>query len=175
MLVDLDEAVQKLMQFDLLALEQVHDAFYPSIHRYVEFRLQQTSQVNSITKQVFINLVETLRNRAKTIDDLPRWLFTSCAELVDQQISDHYSIDIRNQSNPPETDAANDEITWLKQLVQKSLYGLPFEYQHILALRFCETRTVDEVARLAGKSIMDVKTIQFHALTALRELLEKEP
>ena len=48
------------------------------------------------------------------------------------------------------------------------------EQQHVLALRFSEERSLDETARIIGKSVTAVKALQFRALASLRRLLRED-
>lgn len=162
-------------KFDPILLEQIHDLYYPAIHRYIDFRLSDSLIVDQTTRQVFVHLAEAIHKRPKSIGNLQVWLFDSAARLVDQQLDHHPQEEFDNNPDPDQKDhSQEDESIWLRHLVRTALHQLPNEYQHILALRFCETRSVDEVARLSGLPMNDVKTIQYIALVSLRELLEKE-
>lgn len=172
---DLNTIIHSIQQFDPIVLEQIHDHYYPMIHHYIDFRLSETPIVDQITNQVFIHLAEVIHKRPKSIGNLQVWLFDAADRLVEQHLDHPPREEIDANPKPdPEDRTQEDEGIWLRHLVRKALHQLPNEYQHILALRFCETRGVDEVARLSGLPINDVKTIQYIALVSLRELLENE-
>lgn len=66
------------------------------------------------------------------------------------------------------------EQTWQQELVRNAMKELTPEQQHVLALRFAEERSLDEAARILGKSVTAVKALQFRAVAALRRALEQK-
>jgi RNA polymerase sigma-70 factor (ECF subfamily) len=63
------------------------------------------------------------------------------------------------------------DYDWQQQAVRQALRQLTYEQQHVLALRFAETRSFAEIARVMGKSVGAVKNLQYRALGALRHEL----
>ncbi len=72
------------------------------------------------------------------------------------------------QDNPLEAVAANLEI----ERVRKALWRLPAEQRlRVIALRFLEERSHEEVAAILGKTAEATRALQHRALEALRRLL----
>ena len=57
--------------------------------------------------------------------------------------------------------------------VREAFDQLTSDQQHVLALRFGQELSLEETARIVGKTITAVKALQFRALASLRRLLEK--
>ena len=63
------------------------------------------------------------------------------------------------------------EKAWQRKEVRAALEKLTSEQQHVIALRFSEEYSLEETAELMDKSVGAIKTLQFRALTALRQML----
>jgi RNA polymerase sigma-70 factor, ECF subfamily len=177
--LDLADAISQARQLDTLALGKIYDHYYPQIYRYTVFRLGDEQASQEVIAQVFDRFIEILQKRRKSIDDLPGWLHEATRQLVD----DHLNLTNKNPDQKqkgdntlaqPDHEPVDNEITWLRHLVSKSLQRLLPDQQHLLALRFAESCSPEETARLMGININDVKFIQFDALLSLRRLLEQE-
>jgi RNA polymerase sigma-70 factor, ECF subfamily len=176
---DLVDITLRARQFDIVALGQLYDHYYPQIFRYAIFRLGDEQTCREIIAQVFSRFIVTLKKRQKSIDEASGWLFETTRHLVDDHLSQksRNPAQIMTMESPPVTsdpESINGEIIWLRRLVCKSLQLLIPEQQHLLALRFAGSCSPDETARMMGININDVKTIQFEALLSLRRLLEHE-
>lgn len=58
-----------------------------------------------------------------------------------------------------------------RQEVRRAIQKLTNEQQHVLALRFADQRSLDETAKIIGKSVSAIKALQFRALVSLRRYL----
>jgi RNA polymerase sigma-70 factor, ECF subfamily len=177
--LDLADAVLKARQFDIAALGQIYDHYYPQIYRYVIFRLGDEQASREIIAQVFGRFLETLKKQRKSTDMLHAWLLEEARQLVEDHLPQAARNPIQrlegNQSPPlGDHESLDGDMIWLRNLVCKSLQLLIPEQQHVLAIRFSEPCSPDETARIMGININDVKTIQFEALLSLRRLLEQE-
>jgi RNA polymerase sigma-70 factor (ECF subfamily) len=177
--LDLDNAILQARQFDIVALGQIYDHYYPQIFRYAVFRLGNEPTSQEIITQVFTRFLETLKKRRKSIDELPGWLFEATRQLVEDHLNQAtgnplQAVEGENTLASKDHKSTDSEIIWLRRLVFKSLQLLIPEQQHLLALRFAGACSPDETARIMGKNINDVKAIQFEALLSLRRLLEQE-
>ncbi len=65
------------------------------------------------------------------------------------------------------------EDSFQRQEVRHAFQKLTSEQQNVLALRFADERSLDETARIIGKSISAVKALQFRALASLRRYLDE--
>jgi len=162
-------------RLDSRALAAIHDRYYPDLYRYLLYRTSDEHAAEDMTSEVFMRLLDALHS-GKAPDNLPAWLFGVAGHLA----ADYF----RRQSRRPqiplsETLAAADpqpeseaEARMKAAAVRSALAGLTEEQQRVLALRFGEGRSLDQVARAMEKSVTAVKQLQFRAVAALRRRLE---
>lgn len=169
---DLKHVIEQTNQHDLSALGQLYDHFAPQLKRYLDFRLAPEPTAQQVHRQVFDHYLAALQNQPHLAGDPARFLFTAAQKFTDQVLSQAAPTPTQSSANP--TGAAQKETVWLGQLVRRSLSKLTAEQQHLLALRFSNGFSIEEIARLLGRHPNQVKTLQFDALEQLRMHLEEE-
>jgi RNA polymerase sigma-70 factor, ECF subfamily len=178
--IDLDDTLERARRMDANALAQIHDRFYPEVYRYVRFRLQREQICEDITAEVFLRLLDALNRRHGPDHNLRGWLFATASNLVNDHLRRRYSRPVENldeQENHPDHmphPESSVEQMWEQEKVRQAIEKLTPEQQHVLALRFTEDRSLDETAKIVGKSVNAVKALQFRALGSLRRLLSDE-
>ncbi len=164
---------------------QIHDRYYPQVYRYVRFRLGAEQVSEDIASEVFLRLIDALHQRRGPSQTLRGWLMGTASNLVNDYLRRQYKRPVENLEDHVNTlpsgldtspESQLDEF-WQRQQVRQAFTKLTQEQQHVLALRFSEECSLDETARIVGKSVTAVKALQFRALASLRRFLdsEKEP
>ncbi len=174
-----DQPAPSLHRLDAQALAEVHDRYYPVVYRYVAYRLEDPLAVEDIVSEVFLGLLNALQKRGSEIRDLRAWLLGAAHNQVQDLLRKKYRRntapleDVENLPNHqlPEADV---DGRLQRQTLQRLLGRLTDDQQHVLALRFSQELSVDDTARMMGKSVSAVKVLQFRALAALRRLLEEK-
>ncbi|TLN12613.1 sigma-70 family RNA polymerase sigma factor [bacterium] len=174
----LENLLARAKKQDMQSLAALHDQLYPLVYRYVSYRLEDEQLREDITSETFVRLLDVLNKRGHTIQDLRAWLIGTAAHLV----SDHY----RQQYRRPESDLEQHEDLsdghtpeqateqrQIQQAVRQAMYRLTEVQQHVLALRFSQELSLEETARILGKSVNAVKVLQFRALAALRRAMDE--
>jgi RNA polymerase sigma-70 factor (ECF subfamily) len=156
-------------------LAMIHDNLYPVVYRYVRYRLEDEQVCEDIASEVFLRLIDAVNNRKHTIKNLRGWLLGTASHLVNDQLRMNYTRPVEvleehhTQADPSPEEVA--EASWQQRQVRSALRRLTLEQQHVIALRFSEERSLEETARLMDKTVGAVKTLQFRALAALRQIL----
>jgi len=156
-------------------LAMIHDNLYPVVYRYVRYRLEDEQVCEDISSEVFLRLIDAVKNRNHTIKNLRGWLLGTASHLVNDHLRMNYSRPVEaleehhKLGDPSPEEVA--EASWQQRQVRSALRRLTLEQQHVIALRFSEERSLEETARLMDKTVGAVKTLQFRALTALRQIL----
>jgi DNA-directed RNA polymerase specialized sigma24 family protein len=166
---DLSGVIEQAQRFDLHALGQVFEIFFPQIYRYSAFRLGDGLATSELCNLVFARLLEALKQQPKAIGDMQTWLFATTQIQVEQYLTQPGAQHTSESAALPGGEAA-----WLGRLVRASLQRLIPEQQHLLALRFGCAFTLEETARLMRRNVSEVKSMQMEALTGVRLLMEKE-
>lgn len=166
-------------QLDPGALAQIHDCFYDPIYRYARYRTGDDQVAEDAASEVFLRLLDALQEGKAPSKSLRGWLFSTASHIVNDHFRRHYRFqkdDLEAHATLPanaETDPEYQLETRLThEQLQATLAHLTPEQQHVVALRFGQGLSHQEVSQLLGKSEGAVKLLQFRALKALRDLLE---
>lgn len=181
---EIQEVIDQARQLDLYALGQLFDIAYPAVYRYVSFRLGEGAETDQVVDNVFNDLLIGFsaagsaaakgRRKGRPAADLFPWLFKTAGDLVDSRISAQKGHKTAAASNRTADPGGHDEKAWLGRLARKCLSQLPIDQQRLIALRFSQASSLEEVARISGNNFVDLRLSQMEALTSLRKLLEEE-
>jgi RNA polymerase sigma-70 factor, ECF subfamily len=156
-------------------LALIHDHLYPVVYRYVRYRLEDEQVCEDIASEVFLRLIDAVKNRNHSIKNLRGWLLGTASHLVNDHLRMNYTRPVEAlEEHHAQVDPSPEEVaeaSWQQRQVRSALQRLTLEQQHVIALRFSEERSLEETARLMDKTVGAVKTLQFRALTALRQIL----
>jgi RNA polymerase sigma-70 factor (ECF subfamily) len=179
--IELDETLKRARNLDAKALAQIHDRYYPEIYRYVRYRLDNEQVCEDITSEVFLRLLDALHQKRGPNQSLRGWLFGTASNLVNDHLRHHYSRPVEGleehaesgRSAGPNTPEQFLEASFQRQEIRRAYRKLTGEQQHVLALRFADERSLEETAKIIGKSVSAVKALQFRALASLRRHLDE--
>ncbi len=170
-----DDSLDRLRGLDPADLARIHDQFYPEVYRYVRYRLDDEQVCEDITSEVFLRLLQALQKQDYTIENMRGWLFRTAFHLLNDHLRARYARPVgdldENAPAPGPSPEGLAERAWQNWQVREAIQKLTPDQQNVLALRFAEDRPLEETARLMGKSVAAVKTLQFRALASLRRLL----
>jgi RNA polymerase sigma-70 factor, ECF subfamily len=180
--IELDDTLKRARKLDANALTQIHDQYYPEIYRYVRYRLDNEQVCEDITSEVFLRLLDALHQKRGPNQSLRGWLFGTASNLVNDYLRRHYARpveELKEHSDNSHSDVSNSpeqslDDSFQRQEIRWAIQKLTNEQQHVLALRFADERSLDETAKVIGKSISAVKALQFRALASLRRYLDEQ-
>ena len=173
----MDRELQSLLAEnpDPYTLAKVHDSLYPVVYRYVHFRLADEEVCEDICSEVFLRLMSTLKDHHRPINNLKGWLLGTASHLINDHLRMSYSRPVEAlQEYHPVADPSPEEAAenaWQQSRVRAALMKLTSDQQHVIALRFSEEYSLEETARLMDRTVGAVKTLQYRALAALRQIL----
>ncbi|MBE0682664.1 MAG: sigma-70 family RNA polymerase sigma factor [Anaerolineales bacterium] len=170
--VDGQEELRSLRQFDSQAIGAVYDQYFSEVYRYVLYRIGDQTLAEDITSDAFIRLLETVQAGRAPHSNLKGWLIGTASHLV----ADHFRKKYRrpeegiSESLPDLTPGPASEVDQREQnrAVQNAYAQLTHEQQDVLALRFGQGYSLEETAAFMKKNINAVKALQFRALAALQ-------
>ncbi|MGB1287102.1 MAG: RNA polymerase sigma factor [Aggregatilineales bacterium] len=172
------DMIQRAQRGDEAAVSTIYNLCADRIYRYIACRLNDDMAAEDLTADVFVQMVRDLPRYRMRGAPFEAWLYRIAANRV----TDYF----RKQQRRPETSLpeslANNEADPESSLMQQqqldklydALTQLKEEEQLVLTLRFVERRSHREVAKIAGKSVSAVRSIQHRALARLHEWLRPE-
>ncbi|MBI4929058.1 MAG: sigma-70 family RNA polymerase sigma factor [Anaerolineae bacterium] len=173
-----DNLLARAQALEPAALSQIHTEYYPAIYRYVAYRLNDEQLVEDVAGEVFLRLLDALHNRLRPVRDIRAWLFGTASHLVNDSLRNKYrkpleTLDDHESIPVGETPEHIAEFNERSAAVRVAITALTEDQQQVLTLRFAMDYSIEETAKIMGKSIGAVKTLQFRALGSLRRYLEQ--
>jgi len=167
-------------QFDAEALSELYDRYEAKIYTYIYRRCGEQVVAEDLTAQVFLKMLESIRDGKSWHSSFSGWLYRIAHNLV----IDHYRRRDRQPSvniddapptaadveDPVETAEMNIDAERLRAAIRR----LTDDQSEVISLRFLEGYSIAEVAEMVGRSEGAVKALQYRAVAALRSLLYEE-
>ncbi|MCI0394297.1 MAG: sigma-70 family RNA polymerase sigma factor [Chloroflexi bacterium] len=162
-------------KLDPQALAAVHDHYYPAIYRYIAYRVANRETAEDLTSEVFIRLLNAVRDQTAPQNTLRGWLYGVASRVV----ADHHRRGYRGQEvelseslespTADPADAVADRLAY--DDLQAAVAELTDEQMDVIALRFGYEMPIRDVAEIIGKSEGAVKQLQARAVAALSRKL----
>ena len=174
--VDLSFELEGLRKLDSRVIGEVYDRYFPDVYRFVYYRLSDEQAAEDISSDVFVRLLEAVKNRRGPQTNLKGWLLSTASHAV----ADYHRRAYRRPTEAlfdtmPDNNATSltEEVDQRERVatVRLAYSQLTTEQQNVLALRFGGGYSLEETARVMQKNVNAVKALQFRALAALQRLV----
>jgi RNA polymerase sigma-70 factor (ECF subfamily) len=168
------------LQFDEVALSELYDRYEAKIYNYIYRRCGEQALAEDLTAQVFLKMLESIRDNKSWHSSFSGWLYRIAHNLV----IDHYRRRDRQPSvniddAPPTASDLEDPVETAQmnidaERLRAAIGRLTDEQSEVVSLRFLEGYSIAEVAAMVGRSEGAIKALQYRAVAALRSLLYDE-
>lgn len=153
------------------ALVEIHEQYYTPIYRYISFRVSDSQSVEDLTSEVFLRLLNALRDHNAPQNTLRGWLYGVASNIVKEYYRQKKRANLAalDESIPSNGRSLHQQLE-SKLLGEKLLTvmkDLTEDQQNVLALRFGFEMPIKEVAAVMGKSEGSVKMLQARAVASL--------
>jgi len=176
--LDSDTLLERAHQFDPHALAALHDELYPQVYRYVAYRVGDPQACEDISSEAFVRFLTVLKKKNQTVQSARGWLLGTANHLVmdfyrkkyrrrDENLDHH-----ENLTDHHRTETEVEARLFANREVREALLNLTPDQQHVITLRFSQGYSLEETARVMGKTVNAVKVLQYRALAALRRQLD---
>lgn len=177
-----EELVQHALKGDEQAFEELHRRHVNDVYRYLYMKVASREDAEELLQDVFIKMVRNLASFSGK-STFRTWLFS----IVRNTVIDYYRRKNRRdkeevaeddtlERKSPSASSAEQEVTRREKLeyVSVAFNELPEKQREILFLRFMEGFSLKETARITGKSVMAVKSLQKRAQEKMSEQVDEE-
>ncbi len=171
-----DQLLARAKQLDPAGLRALHQRFYQPVARYIQFKVGDPRQVEDLTGEVFVRVLQGLK-RGQSWQDSPQgWIMGIARHVVADyyrqkerlpqvELSEHLAA--AAPANPVYQANLNERNRLLHQAIQQ----LSDDQREVIMLRFMEEIDIQNVARVIKKTPGAVKALQYRALRALAEIM----
>ncbi|MBL7064892.1 MAG: sigma-70 family RNA polymerase sigma factor [Anaerolineae bacterium] len=160
--------IQRAREGDPAAFAEIYDRHQPAIYHYIFYRVGDVATAEDLTSEVFVRLVERIDHFTYRGRPLLAWLYTIARNLItdyQRQAGQVMTLPFYEQLV---TEAGDLEQAAERGLVQRRLAAalthLTEDQRQVVILKFIEGLDNTEVARMLGKPVGAVKSLQHRAL-----------
>jgi len=160
---------------DRETLAGIYEQFHEPIYSYVYRRVNDVEMASDLAAEVFHRLLRSVQQKGFPECELRAWLYRTAHNLV----VDHYRRQTHRQHLPLEedlVDGGEDPAGLVEQKanadrVRRALQYLTDAQQQVIALKFLQGLTNQEVAEILDRSVGAIKLLQHRGLAALQRHL----
>jgi len=174
----IDDWLPKVRQFDEHALTEIYQALSPGLYRYAYRLLDNARDAEDVVAETFHRLLLALRHGGGPTQHLPAYLYGIAHNLVTDRYRRRPLPDLpldeslqAGENNDPDRVAS---ARMAQAHARQALWRLTSDQRLVIALKFFEGLSNDEVAAALDKPVGAVKSLQHRALNALRCILVPE-
>jgi RNA polymerase sigma-70 factor (ECF subfamily) len=172
-----DELLAAAIQYNSAALGELYDRYEAKIYSYVFRRTGDQTLAEDLTAQVFLKMLESIRDRKAWHSSFSGWLYRIAHNLV----IDHYRR--RDRQNTVELDDATPQTSDIEdpttaaemnidaERLRAAIRRLTEDQAEVVSLRFLEGYSISEVAAMTNRTEGAIKALQYRAVANLRSLL----
>lgn len=176
-MVNETELLQQVKLFKEDALIEVYDRYSPELYRYAMRLLGDENAAEECVSETFSRFLNAVKSGKGPENYLRAYLY----RIAHNWITDNFrrqtpniSIDtqtiVTHSDNPCEEAIKKIEV----ENIRSSLKRLTADQRQVIALRFLEDWTIEQIAQVMEKPPGAIKALQHRALHALRRLIEGE-
>jgi RNA polymerase sigma-70 factor (ECF subfamily) len=166
------ELLQLASQLNTTALAEIYDCYSPGIYRYAVRLLGDAALAEDCVAEAFARFLKSLQKQHGPRDHLQAYLY----RIAHNWIVDFYrnreetcelNETLRSEEVPEEEAARRIR----QKQVRRAIRNLTPDQQKVIALKYLENWSNEEIARVLHKPVGAVKSIQHRALVSLQKLL----
>ena len=172
------DVIARARSGDREAFAELYDEHVDRVYRYLLSRVRDSADAEDLTSEVFTRAFANIRRYRWQGKSLLAWLYTIARNAVtDRMRRARPMVDLENAFGVADGAPTAHEYVEARdraRAVRQAMTKLTGDQQEVLLLRFMESYSSQEVARMLGKNEGAVRALQFRALGRLRKLLAAE-
>lgn len=173
-MIDEHTLLPRLQALEEEALEVVYDTFQPPLYRYAYRLLGSADEAEEAVAETFHRLLQALDRGQGPERHLQAWLYRVLHNLIVDRYRERPARTFALGKSQLAIEGPDEEVQRriAQECVRPALRQLTREQQQVILLKYLEGLSNEEVAKVLGKPVGAVKSLQHRALAALRRILE---
>ena len=170
------ELLQAALRFDQKALAQIYDLYSPELYRYASRFLGDQSVAEDCVADTFSRFLKAIRTRRGPNDYLKAYLY----RIAHNWVADYYRrapdvVELKDTQPSNDNSPGQEADLRMRQAqTRNAIMQLTPDQQKVIALKYLQGLSNDEVAQALHKPVGAVKSLQHRALARLEKILGKE-
>lgn len=164
------------------AVQYAVETYAPKLYRYAVYQLGNPTAAEDLVSEVVTRMLERIDDYRYTGVPLQAWLFSIARNLVTDGFRRRNRAPMISLDNPQEAGTLDDlgsvdarlDALADRDLLVRLLGRLTEEQRQILTLRIVEGWQPADIARLLGRSIDSVKSLQYRGIQSLRRFWQED-
>lgn len=175
-----EQLLETAIHYDEAALSELYDRYEAKIYSYIYRRTGEQTLAEDLTAQVFLKMLEAIRNRRAWHSSFSGWLYRIAHNLVIdyyRQRGHQVQVPLDDAPSLPDADQNPVQATEMKldaERLRAAISRLTGEQAEVVSLRFLEGYSINEVAEMMNKTEGSIKALQYRAVATLRQFLQYE-
>lgn len=173
--IDEKKSLVELAKTDAAAFGALYDEYYRKIFGYALRRTANLQHAQDVTSEVFFKALKSINSFHWRKIPFSAWLYRIASNEVVNcfRRNSHYQTSLALDTKSNEDFSARDALQRCDDflLVQQCILKLPPKYQEVIALRYFEDKTIEDIAAILGKPENTVKSLLRRGLGKLREVV----
>ncbi len=166
------ELLRLASQLDVQALAEIYDRYSPVLYRYAMRLLNDPTLAEDCVAEAFARFLNALQKGQGPRDRLRAYLYRIAHNWIVDSYRDHQQTSELNETLQYEEVLEEEATKRIRQKqIREVIHHLTPNQQKVIALKYLEDWSNEEIAQLLHKSVGAVKSIQHHALVSLQKLL----
>ena len=172
-----DDLLARARRGDQPAVMEIYEQYFEPVYQYLRMRTDETVTAEDLASEVFLQFLHALKTGSAPRISLRGWLFKVARNLLAQHYQQAAQLPQITLEDwlPLGDDRQNPEAFFMHNAsLEKTRHALRMLNEHqqeVLVLRFGQMLSLEETADIMGKSVGAVKSLQFRAVSTLREIL----
>jgi RNA polymerase sigma-70 factor (ECF subfamily) len=151
------------------AFHTLYELHLPDLYSYAYYRTGNRSQAEDVVSETFLQAWRAMPRYEQRGIPFIHWLYRIAGNVVAKQYGRNRGSEVAWNAEEAVAPNLPMEQIELRLDLLRHLHLLPDAQQQVLVLRYVQDLSVQDVARIMGKSPGAIKQLAFRALSALRE------
>lgn len=155
------------------ALTEIYDTYSPGMYRYAMRLLGDSQSAEDCIAETFARFLDALQKRRGPRDHLQAYLYRVAYNwIVDLYRKQKDNVELKDYI--PSDDRPEDEAFrhFYQAKLRDAIHKLTTDQQQVIALKYLEDWSNEEIAKALNKPLGAVKSIQHRALKSLQRFME---
>ena len=158
------------------SIEQLCNATWETIYRYVYFKVQNKEEAEDITQETYIKAISYIQKNDVKIDKFVSFLKTVSLNVIKDKWRKNKrqgSVVNLEEINPKEASVEDHtQIMAQREIMQTALELLNEEQRTVIELRIIKGYSVADTAKKMNKNEGNIRVLQYRALQNLTKIIK---